>query len=122
MALHTQASFSTGELDPALHERTNLQKYQSALKRGRNSIVMKTGGVTSRMGRFFFTKAKNNGEKIKIFSFKFDADLYCLEIGIGYLRLYHYQTISYRETTDSPVDSITEADLELLSVVVSEGV
>src|SRR5690554_1332604 len=115
MALHIQACFSTGELDPALHERTNLQKYQSALTTGRNSIIMKTGGATSRMGRFFFTKAKNNGEKIKIFSFKFDGDLYCLEVGVGYLRLHNYQTMSYRETTDSPVDSITEEDLELLS-------
>src|SRR5690606_36139331 len=51
-----------------------------------------------------------------------DGDLYCLEVGVGYLRLHNYQTMSYRETTDSPVDSITEEDLELLSVVVSEGI
>lgn len=57
MALKTQASFSSGELDPALHERTSLQKYQSGLTTARNVVIGKTGRLTSRAGRRFMENA-----------------------------------------------------------------
>ena len=51
MALFTQPSFSSGELDPALHERTGLQKYRSSLATARNVAVGKTGRLVSLPGR-----------------------------------------------------------------------
>ena len=50
MAYHIQSSFSGGELDPALHERTTFDKYQTGLKTLRNAVVGKTGRITSRPG------------------------------------------------------------------------
>ena len=48
MAYKIQASFTAGELDEALHERTNLEKYKRGLKTARNWIVGKTGRVLTR--------------------------------------------------------------------------
>jgi hypothetical protein len=58
MSLKFQSSFAAGEIDPALHERTNLQKFSSALATGRCVIVGKTGRLISKPGRRIFKKAK----------------------------------------------------------------
>jgi hypothetical protein len=50
MAYKIQAAFSAGELDPALHERTTLEKYQQGLKTLRNAYANKTGRIVSRPG------------------------------------------------------------------------
>lgn len=51
MAYHIQSSFSAGELDPALHERTTFDKYQTGLATLRNAHIGKTGRPISRAGR-----------------------------------------------------------------------
>lgn len=50
MAYRVQASFSAGELDPALWERTTLEKYRTGLKTLRNATIGKTGRIISDPG------------------------------------------------------------------------
>ena len=53
MAYKVLPSFSGGELDPALRERTNLDKYRTGLARGRNVQINKTGRISNRGGTEF---------------------------------------------------------------------
>lgn len=59
MAHHIQSSFSAGELDPALHERTGFDKYQSGLKTLRNTVIGKTGRMISRAGKMHFLQTRD---------------------------------------------------------------
>lgn len=60
-------SFSGGELDPILHDRATLERFQSSLKTGRNVIIGKQGTILTRFSRFNFIKAKFNNAPIKIY-------------------------------------------------------
>jgi hypothetical protein len=53
MAYAIQTAFGAGEYDPALQERTTLEKYKTGLKTLRNAYVGKTGGIISRPGTVF---------------------------------------------------------------------
>lgn len=88
MALHVQASFAAGELDPALQERTTLDKFQSGLETARNVVVAKTGRVISRGGRVQFALQKTSGaaNAIKLYSPPMSGIL--TEWGAGYVRGY----------------------------------
>lgn len=58
MALKPQMSFSSGELDPSLHERVDLEKYRAGLATARNVVVGKTGRILSRPGRRYFNSCE----------------------------------------------------------------
>ena len=47
MAYKPQSSFAAGEFDPALHERTTLEKYRSGLSKARGIHIAKTGRILS---------------------------------------------------------------------------
>lgn len=64
MALHLQASYSGGELDPALQERITLKKYDNGLATARNSIIGKTGRLLSRPGRKHLVATKLADRKV----------------------------------------------------------
>jgi hypothetical protein len=59
MAQKIQASFSAGELDPALHERTTFDKYKTGLKTLRNAHIGKTGRIISRAGKKLYLQARD---------------------------------------------------------------
>ena len=61
-------SFSSGELDPILHDHVTLDKFKKGLATCRNTLVSKTGGLLSRFSRGYFKNGKNSGEQIKLFS------------------------------------------------------
>lgn len=50
MAILKKASFGFGELDPALHDKTDVQSYYSGLKTARNVILSKTGRIVNAPG------------------------------------------------------------------------
>jgi len=86
MAYKSQPSFSTGELDPALHERTNFEKYKSGLATARNVMIAKTGRILSRMGRKFFVKTKTDA---KVVASHFMSHIgKFLELGPTWMRIY----------------------------------
>lgn len=55
-----QASFIGGEIDPALHARTDLERYGQALATCRNFIVRPTGGVVNRPGTRFLQETEGS--------------------------------------------------------------
>lgn len=89
MAYSRKTSFAAGELDPALYERTNLEKYQSALATARNVYVGKTGRVVGRQGTQFVERPKYDDKQCIILSPPYDSIL--IEWGHQYVRT-HYIT------------------------------
>jgi hypothetical protein len=107
MALHVQSSFAAGELDPALHERTTFDKYQSGLATARNGLIGKTGRYVSRPGRILYKKTKNSNEKVRIYN---PPNTNCLiELGPLYIRMHYISTPS--ATPFEFAHSFTEDDL-----------
>ena len=88
MGLKPQFSFSTGELDPILHDRVTLEKFNKGLVTARNVIIGKTGSILSRFARAHFIQAKNTGEAIKVFSPHNSGIL--TEWGDQYVRVYDF--------------------------------
>lgn len=86
MALNLQASFAGGELDPALHDRITLEKYDSGLKTARNVIVANSGRVVSRWGRKHLAQVKDGFAKQRLYFHK--GTPYLVEFGYQYLRIY----------------------------------
>jgi len=108
MALKTQASFAAGELDPALHERTTLQKYASGLATARNVIIGKTGRVRSRPGRKLFAKTKLSNKRNILYTIpEFDV---LIEFGHLYARVYWESDDA--TSMEEVVHTYTEADLD----------
>lgn len=69
MALHVQAAFAAGELDPAVRERSTLDKYQTGLATARNVLIAKSGRVINRAGRYVFVKTKlSDGSPVVLYS------------------------------------------------------
>jgi hypothetical protein len=91
-----KASFTYGELDPSLHDKTDAQTYYSGLKTALNVLVNKTGRVINNSGTWFNTETKNN-TNVRIYVPDQPADYdgagnltsYVLEFGDLYVRLYN---------------------------------
>jgi len=45
-----QSNFTTGEVDPLLHSRIDIEQYYNALAQARNVLIQPQGGVTRRPG------------------------------------------------------------------------
>lgn len=97
MAYTKQTSFSAGELDPALHERTNLEKYQSGLKTARNVYVGKTGRIINRSGRRFMRETKYANRQCIIVAGPYSQ--YLIEWGHLYVRQHDTVSNTYTETS-----------------------
>jgi len=97
MALKSMMSFSSGELDPILHDRVTLEKFKKGLATARNVVIGKTGSVLTRFSRAHFVKSKNDNEAIRI---HFDENFQNLtEWGPGYVRFYDKNGVFQTETT-----------------------
>lgn len=68
MAFIKFRTFAGGELDPALHSRTDLVKYQTGAKTLRNILVRKSGGIANRAGTVFKTETLTN-KKTRLIEF-----------------------------------------------------
>lgn len=123
MALKIQSSFTAGELDPALHERTTLEKYKSALKTARNVVVGKTGRLISRGGRKFFVKAKTQSKKCKIHTCSHSGTF--LEWGHQYVRVYTIDGTLVGDyahaLTEDDLDDVQFVNVEYYYVVIFCG-
>ncbi len=86
MATPLQAAFTGGELTPALHVRVDLAKYLTSLKTCRNFFVRRTGGVSTRPGFQFISKAGQHSATSRLIRFVFSrTQSYLLEFGDGYV-------------------------------------
>jgi hypothetical protein len=59
--VQVQTNFSTGELDPLLRARIDLEAYQNALEEATNVVVQPQGGIRRRPGTRYITALPNSG-------------------------------------------------------------
>ena len=88
MSLKPLLSFSSGELDPILHDHVTLEKFKKGLHTARNVMISKTGGLLSRFSRSYFKNGKTANKAIKLFSPPSSSAL--IEFGYQYVRVYDF--------------------------------
>ena len=85
-----QTNFSSGELDPLLRARTDLEQYQNALEEATNVVVQPQGGVRRRDGTKFVYDFGSSFTKFKLISFEYSTtDSYMLVVVAG--RIYVFK-------------------------------
>lgn len=83
-----QPSFAGGEIAPSLYGRTDMAKYQVALRKCANFVVRQYGGVENRPGTKFVAAAKYPDRKCRLIPFQFSTvQTYALEFGHQYIRV-----------------------------------
>lgn len=81
-----QPNFSKGELAPHLHGRFDVDAYQSAVRRARNVLVLKYGGLTKRPGTHLVAEVLDYSQPNRLLPFQFSlTQTYALEMGQGYM-------------------------------------
>lgn len=84
-----QNSFASGEVSPPVYARTDITKYQSALKKLRNFIIHPTGGISNRPGTRFVARAKYSDKLCILKEFVFSStQKYVIEVGHEYMRFF----------------------------------
>lgn len=84
-----QPSFNTGEISPEVANRTDLEKYKSALVKARNCYIRPYGAVYKRPGTVLVGETKYANKKCIILEFHFSSEIaYLLEIGDKYIRVW----------------------------------
>lgn len=97
MSYKTQSSFATGELDPALYERTDLEKYRAGLMTCRNTLIGKSGRLISRPGTGWYMTTKYPDRDSVLYSPPYSQ--YVIEWGDLYVRIHNTVTMSFTEDT-----------------------
>lgn len=80
-------NFSKGELADELLGRFDVAAYNAGLKRARNVVILKYGGVTKRPGTRLVAEVYDASEPTRLIPFQFSLEqAYALEMGQGYMR------------------------------------
>lgn len=115
MALKNQLNFASGELDPVLHDRVTLERFQNALDTARNVMIGKTGSIISRFSTEHLLNIAHSGN-VKIYS---PAEDVLLEVGVNstndkfYVNIYDYSgalLYNFEEATSGDY-SVTNEDI-----------
>lgn len=81
-----QVNFSRGEIGPQLYSRFDVDSYSAGLKRARNVMVAKFGGVVKRPGTEIVGEVLDATEPVRLIPFQFSlTQAYALEMGQGYM-------------------------------------
>lgn len=81
-----QVNFSNGELAPDLYGRFDVDAWQAGLRKARNVIVMKYGGVTRRPGTRLVGEVLDASQPTRLIPFQFSmTQTYALEFGQAYM-------------------------------------
>jgi hypothetical protein len=84
-----QLSFSGGEISPSLAARVDTIKYATGLRKCRNFMVQKWGGVSSRPGTTFVAEVSDSTKRVRLIPFVFNASqTYIVEFGNQYIRFH----------------------------------
>ena len=111
-----QRNFTGGELDPALHARSDLTKYRNGLATLRNFKIHPQGGVSNREGFEYIEETKVSANPSRLIPFEFNKDqAYVLEFGDLYMRVYKDGGLVL-ESPDT-ITGATEANPCVLSAV-----
>lgn len=124
-----QASFTGGELSPALYGRVDLARYGTSLKTCRNFIVQAYGGVKNRSGTKYLAEVADSDVRHRLIPFAFSTtQTYSLEFGHQTMRVYKdggQVVYSSGGSAGLPVEVATpwgEDDLPLLNFTQSADV
>lgn len=80
-------NLSKGELGPELIARTDVAAYGAGVRRARNVIIRKYGGMSKRMGTRFVSEVFDSTQPVRLLPFQFSIEqAYALEMGQGYMR------------------------------------
>lgn len=81
-----QVNFSKGELAPELYGRFDVDAWQAGLRKARNVIVMKYGGITRRPGTRLVGEVLDATQPTRLIPFQFSlTQTYALEFGQAYM-------------------------------------
>lgn len=84
-----QSNFTSGEMTPRLVTRKDLARYQNALSKLENFIVIPQGGALHRPGTRFVAEVKDSSRITRVINFDFNAEAnYTIEFGHQYFRFY----------------------------------
>lgn len=84
----TTRSFVSGELQPSLHHRADLDRYTTGLATCRNFIIRAQGGADNRAGLRFIGEVKDSTKKTRLIEFEFNTtQTYVLEFGDQIMRV-----------------------------------
>lgn len=82
-----QYNFSKGEISEELIARVEVSTYSAALRRARNVVILKYGGVSKRPGTRFIAEVFDQANASRLVPFQFSlTQTYALEMGQGYMR------------------------------------
>ena len=70
----TQSAFTSGELDPSLHRRLELAKFDSGATKIENFFVHTHGGVSNRPGFEFVAEVKDSSAVTRLIPFEFNTE------------------------------------------------
>lgn len=108
-------NFSKGEIAPDLYGRIDTPQYAAGLKRARNWIVQKYGGVTFRSGTRLVGKVDDPTKPVRLFPFQFSIDQsYVLTMQQGIMRPVALGGFVVEQNTK--ITGITKAANALLTV------
>ncbi|KQN10271.1 hypothetical protein ASE85_02475 [Sphingobium sp. Leaf26] len=83
-----QANFSKGEIAPDLYGRFDVDAYQASVRKARNVVILKYGGLTKRPGTRLVAEVLDASKPVRIIPFQFSIEqTYALELGQGYMRV-----------------------------------
>lgn len=81
-----QTNFSRGEIAPHLYGRFDVEAWNSAVRKARNVMVLKYGGLTKRPGTQLVGEALDKAGGNRLIPFQFSlTQTYALEMGQGYM-------------------------------------
>lgn len=73
--VRVQTNFTSGELDPKLRARIDLQQYYNGLETAQNIVVQPQGGIARRDGTRFITELPASaGDAVRMVHFEFSVD------------------------------------------------
>lgn len=85
-----QPAFTTGEISPYVGNRSDIDKYKSALLNAQNTTIRAYGGCYRRQGSKYIGEMKYSDRDAILVEFSVSAnDAYLLEVGYQYIRIWH---------------------------------
>lgn len=111
-----QRSFAAGEISPSIYARSEQIKFQTGLRRCKNFIVRKHGGVRNRAGTVFVDNVRGNATEFRLIKFVFaSGEAYALVLADGFMRIY---LENEKVNTDFAVGWSTASDYVVGDVVI----
>lgn len=110
--LQVQTNFTSGEIDPKIHGRIDLQQYYNALETAQNIVIQPQGGFARRPGTKYVTSMPSSAANaIKMIPFEFSvSDSYMIILVEG--RFYFFKDGALiTDINSSGLDYLAAADL-----------